>query len=206
MDKVIATAFGGFISCYVCTILITGRLLNRQEPFKIANYIIIFAAVPFLRIAGSFNIIYKIIFIISIYTIIIKMIYKRGTIISFIVCIFAYSIALTYDVINSLLYLTIFNIDIVYIQQHSYMFYIMHITFFIIALIISRFIKPGNFFNEIEDFIFKKNLFSVIQYIVFFVLFNSLLGYIISVQPYLSKQHLISVALLILFIITNIMR
>lgn len=204
MDTIIAGAAGSFISCYICTILIAGRLLNGQEYFKIKNYVIILAAVPFLRITGNFNMIYKIVCVISIYTIIIKLIYKRGTIISFIVCIFVYSIGLICDVINSLLYLTIFNINIDYIQQHFYLIYIMHFTFFIIALTVSLLIRPKNFFNEIEDFILRKNLSSVIQYIVFFILFTSLLGYIISVQPYLSKQHVVSVILLILFIIMNV--
>ena len=204
MGQIIAGAVGSFISCYICTVLIAGRLLNRQEYFKLKNFIIILAAIPFLRIAGSFNMIYKIVFVISIYTIIIKLIYKRGAIISFIVCIFSYSIGMLCDVLNSLLYLTIFSIDISYIQQHLHLIYIMHFTFFIIALAVSLLIKDKNFFNEIEDFILKKNLFSVIQYIVFFTLFTSLLGYIVSVQPYLSRQHIVSVILLIMFIIMNI--
>ncbi|NYB74129.1 GHKL domain-containing protein [Sedimentibacter hydroxybenzoicus DSM 7310] len=204
MDKIIAGAVGSFISCYVCTMLITGRLLYRQEHLKIVNYIIILAAVPLLRIGGSFNIIYKIIYVISIYTIIINLIYKKGFIFSSIICVLAYSIGLLCDVINSFIYLTIFNIDIVYIKQHPYLTYSMYFTFFLIVLIISRFIRYGNLFDEIEDFIFKKNLFSAIQYISFFVLFTVILAYIISVQPYLSKQHLLSTALLVLFIIMNI--
>lgn len=204
MDKIIVVAVGSLISCYICTVLIASRLLSRQEYFKLKNFIIILIAIPFLRITGSFNMIYKIVCVISIYTIIIKLIYKRGTIISFIVCIFSYSIGMLCDVINSLLYLTIFNIDISYIQQKIYMIYIMHFTFFVIALTASLLIRPKKFFNEIEDFILRKNIFSVIQYIVFFILFTGLLGYVISVQPYLSKQHIVSAILLILFIIMNI--
>ncbi len=204
MDKIIAGAVGSFISCYICTVLIVGKLLNRREYLKMKNFFMILAAVPFLRIAGSFNMIYKIVFVISIYTIIIKLIYKRGTITTLIVCIFAYSIGMLCDIINSLLYLTILGINIEFIQQHFPMMYIMHFTFFIITLLGSLLIRPKKFFNEIEDFILKKNLFSVIQYIVFFVLFTSLLGYTVSMQPYLSKQHIVSVILLILFIIMNI--
>ncbi len=204
MHKIIAGAVGSFISCYLCTILIAGKLLDRQEYFKLKNFFIILAAVPFLRIAGNFNIIYKIVCVIGIYTIIIKLIYRKGTIISFSVCIFAYLIGMLCDVVNSMLYLTILDINIEYIQQHLYLIYIIHITFFVTVLITSLLIRPKNFFNEIEDFILKKNIFSVIQYIVFFILFTGLLGYIISVQPHLSKQHIVSAILLILFIIMNI--
>lgn len=204
MDKVIAAIIGSFISCYICTVLITSKLLKRQEYFKLKNSIVIFMAIPLLRIIGSLSLVYKIACVIIIYTTIIKLIYKRGAIISFIVCIFAYSIGLLCDVINSLLYLSMFNIDIAYIRQHLYMTYIMHFSFLIIALAISFFIRSKNFFDEIEDFILKKDLFSVIQYIAFFILFTCLLGYIISVQPYLSKQHIMSIALIILFIVMNI--
>lgn len=195
---------GSFISCYACTILIAGRLLNRQEYFKLKNFIIILIAIPFLKIDDSLTMIYKIILVIIIYTIIIKLIYKKGIIISFIVCIFAYSVGLLCDVINSFIYLIIFNMDISYIRQHLHMIYIMHFSFFAVALTISLLIKPKSYFDKVEDFILKKNLTSVIQYIVFFILFTGLLGYIISVQPYLSRQHIMSVVLLILFIIMNI--
>ena len=204
MDKIISIAVISFISCYICTVLIAGRLLSRKEYFKFKTLIIIVMAIPMLRITDNFDIMYKIMRTIIIYTAVIAFIYKKGIILSFIVCIFSYSIGLICDVINSLLYLIIFNMDINYIQQHSFANYIMHFTFFIIALLVSLLIRPKNFFNEIEDFILKKNIFSVIQYIVFFILFTCLLGYIISVQPYLSKQHMVSVALLILFIIMNI--
>lgn len=204
MDAMIVGAVGSFISCFISTILIAGRLLERKEYFKLKNYIIILIAVPFLRIAGSLSMIYKIVCVIIIYTIIIKMVYKRGIIISTIVCLFTYSFGMLCDVINALIYLVIFKIDITYINQHIYMSYVMHFSFFIIAFVASLLIKANNFFNEIEDFILRKSTLSVIQYIVFFIVFTSILGYIISVQPYLSKQHIMSVILLILFIIINI--
>ena len=204
MDKVIAGALGSFISCYICTVLIAGRLLKTKKYINIKSIIIILIAVMLLRITDDIKITFKMLRTIIVYTMVIKLIYGKGIIFSSIVCIFAYSIGLLCDVINSFVYLTIFKIDIVYIQQHLYMSYCMYFTFFVIALIVSILIRPGNLFGEIEDFIFKKNLFSVIQYIAFFILFTVILAYIISVQPYLSKQHLLSAALLVLFIIMNI--
>lgn len=204
MDKIIVGVVGSFISCYACTILIAGRLLNRWEYFGPKNFIIILLAIPILKITGSFNMAYKIIAVIMMYTIVIKLIYNKGNIISFIVCIFAYLIVMACDAVNALLYLTIFKIDINYIRQHLHMIYIMHFSFLNIALAVSLFIKPKNFFSEVEDFILKKNLASVIQYLVFFTAFTGLLGYIISAQPYLSIQHISSIVLLVLFIIMNV--
>ncbi len=204
MYKIAADIVGSFISCYICTILIAGRLLNEQGYFKFKNYIILLLAIPFLRILGSLSMAYKIAGVIIIYTIIIKLIYQKGNIASFIVCIFAYSVGLVCDVINSFLYLAVFNIDITYIRSNLYMIYIMHASFFIISFAASLIIRPSKYFNEIEDFVLRKNLFSVFQYVLFFVTSTSLLGYIISVQPYLSIQHIMSAALLILFIAINI--
>lgn len=204
MGEIVTGVVGSFISCYICTVLITSRLLNRREYFKLKNFIIILLAIPILKITGSFNMAYKIIAVIVIYTMVIKLIYDRGIIISFIIGIFAYSIVFLCDVVNSFIYLIVFKVDINHIQHHMHMIYIMHFSFFIIALGVSLFIKPKDFFSEVEDFILRKNLVSIIQYIVFFITFTGLLGYVISVQPYLGMQHIASVALLILFIVMNV--
>lgn len=204
MDKIIVGIVGRIITSYACTILIANRLLSKKEYLRLKNFIIILLAIPILNITNNFNMTYKIIAVIIIYTMIIKLIFNKGVILSFIICTFAYSIGFLCDVINSFLYLVVFSIDIVYIQQHLYMIYIMHFSFLIIAIIMSLFIRPKNIFNEIEDFILKKSLGSVVQYIVFVITFIGLLGYVIFVQPYLSKEHIASVVLLILFIIMNI--
>lgn len=204
MYEAIARLIGSFITCYSCTVLITSKLLNKNEYFKIINLIIIICVIPVLKAVGSLMMAYKIICVIGIYTIVIKLIYKKGFLLSLILCIFAYSIGFLCDAINSLIYLKIFRIDVAYIQEHLFLTYIMHFTFFIISLIISMFIKTESFFNEIEDMILKKDLNSVFNYIIFFITFMSVLGYIVSVQPYLSLQHILSVAALAIFIVMNI--
>ncbi len=204
MAEIVAGVVGSFITAYACTILITSRLLSRREYFKLKNFVIILLAIPILKVTGSFNMACKIITVIVIYTMVIKLIYEKGIIISLIVGIFAYSVVFLCDVVNAFLYLIIFKIDINYIQQHLHMIYIMHLSFFSIVFIASLLIRPKNFFSEVEDFILKKNLVSVIQYLVFFIVFTGVLGYVVSVQPYLSIQHISSVALLILFIIMNL--
>ena len=204
MYETIARLFGRFISCYVCTIIITGKLLNKNEYFNIRNLIIILCAIPVLRLSSDFMMAYKIICVILVYTIIINMIYKKGFLMSLIVCIFAYSIGFLCDAINAFIYLKLFKININYIQENLYLKYIMHVTFFLIALTASLFINPKSLFSEIEDMILKKDLKSVFKYIVFFISFMSILGYISYVQPYLSLQHILSVMALAIFIIINI--
>lgn len=203
MSELIKIIVGVFNSTYIETILFPCKLLNKNEYMNVKSLFLVLLSLPLLYYVDYIMMPYRIAVIVIIYSIIIKLIYKKDTKISFVVGIYSYSMGYLSDSINSLMYLKIFKIDINFILQHYYLQYVMYISFLAISILVCYIIKPRDLFNETEEFLLSKDSQTVTKYIVIILLFMSLLGYLVVTQPYLSSQHIASVLSLIMFIVIN---
>ncbi len=205
MGELIKIIIGSFNSAYIETILFPSKLLDidRKEYITFKRFMIILLSLPILYYSDYIIMPFRLAVIVFVYSIMIKLIYKKNTKVAFVVGIYSYSLGFLSDTINALMYLKIFKIDINYILQHIYLQYTMYFTFLAISVAVCYILKPRKLFSETEEFLLSKDSKTVTKYITLILSFMCLLGYMVATQPYLSPQHLASVISLIMFIIIN---
>lgn len=205
MSEIVKIIIGVFNSAFIETILFPSKLLDidRKEYITFKSFLIILSSLPILYFSDYIIMPFRLAVIILIYSIIIKLIYKKNIKLSFIAGIYSYSLGFLSDTINALIYLEVFKIDINYILQHTYLQYTMYFTFLAISVSICYIIRPRKLFSETEEFLLNNDSKTVSKYITLILSFMCLLGYMVATQPYLSPQHIASVLSLIMFIIIN---
>ncbi len=205
MSEIIKIIVGVFNSAYIETILFPSKLLDvdRKEYITLRSFLIIFFSLPVLYYLDYIIMPFRLAVIVFIYSIMIRLIYKKDIKLSLIVGTYSYSLGFLSDTFNALMYLKIFKIDINYILQHTYLQYTMYFTFLAISVLICYIIRPRKLFSETEEFLLNNDSKTVTKYITLILSFMCLLGYMVATQPYLSPQHIASALALIMFIIIN---
>lgn len=205
MSEIIKIIIGVFNSAYIETILFPSKLLDidRKKYITLRSFMIILFSLPILYFLDYIIMPFRLATIVFIYSVMIKLIYKKNIKLSFIVGIYSYSLGFLSDAINALMYLKIFKIDINYILQYTYLQYTMYFTFLAISVSICYIIRLRKLLSETEEFLLNNDSRTVTKYIILILSFMCLLGYTVATQPYLSPQHIASVLSLIMFIIIN---
>lgn len=205
MSEIIKIIIGVFNSAYINTILFPSKLLDvdRRKYLTLSSFIIISLSLPFLYYSDYIVMPLRLAVIVLIYSIIIKLMYKKDIKLSLVVGIYSYSLGYLSDTINAIFYLKFLEIDINYILQHTYLQYRMYATLLLISVLMCRILKYHKLFNATEEFLLNKDSKTVIKYVTLILSFMCLLGYMVVTQPYLSPQHIASVISLIIFIIIN---
>ncbi len=193
------------VKSYLYVALLPSKLLNEN---KYINYKSITAALIiaiFLAYMPNLNFIIKTVYIVIINFIIIGSVYKKGNVISILMSVISYTVVFISNEVTEIIFVKIFNVDLIYIQYYPAIVMQMTLVLFSFSFLLSFFIKPQSFFEEIKDYRFeRKNMNIIIVYIILSILFLALIGYSIKNEEIFSERYIIGVILLLTYIIMSI--
>ena len=193
------------VKSYLYVALLPSKLLNENKYLHIKSIITTLIIAILLAYAPNLNFIVKTVFIVIFNYVIIGSIYKKGNVISILMSVLSYTIVFINNEITEVIFVKLFNVDLIYIQYYPAIVIQMTLVLFFLTLLLSFFIKPKSFFDEIKDYRFeRKNINIMIGYIILSILFLALIGYTIKNEEIFNERYIISVILLLTYIIMSI--
>ncbi len=193
------------VKSYLYVALLPSKLLNENKYISYKSITAALIIAIFLAYMPNLNFIIKTVFIVIINFIIIGSVYKKGNVISILMSVISYTVVFISNEVTEIIFVKIFNVDLIYIQYYPAIVMQMTLVLFSFSFLLSFFIKPQSFFEEIKDYRFeRKNMNIIIVYIILSILFLALIGYSIKNEEIFSERYIIGVILLLTYIIMSI--
>ncbi len=193
-----------FVKSYIYVVLLPSKLLNEK---KYVNYKAIASALTIaviLNYMPDINFVIKAILTVILNFIVIALIYRKGNVISLIMSLIGFTIVFICDEITEVIFVKLFNVDLIYISYYTATVMQMTLTLFLLSVIFCCVLRAQSLFEELKEYRFeRKNMNIIFIYIIFSILFLALIGYRIKTEEFFRKDYIIGVMLLIIYVITS---
>lgn len=194
-----------YINLYIMFILFPVKLFNENSKlyFNKKHLLISLLVMPIPIWSINLSLLYKSSIVIGLTYLICKYFYDKNNINTIIVALVSYTLGLGCDMINSLLFLLVFKLDIQSITNDPILVFGMHLSLLLISIFIVFLINLKGFFENFNTNINIINKKNIMIYLTTSLIILSTIGYLVFCQPYLSISHTISIILFFSYLIFN---